>query len=149
MPFCSNCGEEYTLGDKFCSGCGSKIGDATATPVELEEEETIWEGRPSGLTSGITSSTLYILTNQRLRILSGRLSKKEEEIELIRIKDIRVKQGLMDRAKGIGDVEVVSADETTPNLVLKDIKDPVGVKETIRNAVRAERSNKLRYQERL
>ena len=101
------------------------------------------------MTSGITSSTFYILTNQRLRILSGRLSKKEEEIELIRIKDIRVKQGLMDRAKGIGDVEVVSADETTPNLVLKDIKDPVGVKETIRNAVRAERSNKLRYQERL
>ena len=82
-------------------------------------------------------------------MISGRIGKKEEEIELIRVKDLSVKQGLKDRAVGVGDIEVISADETKSKLTLKDIKDPASVKEIIRNLVRKEKANKMKYQERI
>ncbi|NYT02302.1 MAG: PH domain-containing protein, partial [Methanosarcinales archaeon] len=91
---------------------------------DLDEERILWEGKPSGLTTGVTSSTRYILTNERLKISSGRIGKKHEEIELLRIKDVKVKQSLSDRAQGIGNIEILSTDETTPKIVLKDVKDP-------------------------
>ena len=151
MPFCTNCGNEFSEGNKFCLNCGTKIGEPLAPPTieYLEEESVLWEGRPSGLASGVTSSTQYILTNQRLKVISGRIGKKHEEVELIRIRDVRVRQGLTDKVQGIGSVEIISSDETDPRLVLKDIKDPINVKELIRISARKEKTGKLRYTERL
>ncbi|MCJ7444851.1 MAG: PH domain-containing protein [Methanotrichaceae archaeon] len=151
MPFCTNCGIDYSKGSKFCSNCGTKIGELPEVqPVEdLAEEVVLWEGHPSGLTSGITSSTRYILTNQRLKVTSGRIGKKYEEIELIRIKDVKAKEGLKERALGIGSVEIISSDETDPKLFLKDVKDPFNVMDIIRSAARKEKTGKLTYSERL
>jgi hypothetical protein len=166
MPFCSNCGTEYPGGSKFCSSCGNNLGvplqppsqpPVVQTPVApgVGEEKILWEGKPSGLGDRVkdaahVNSTTYTITNQRILVKSGLLGKKYEEIELIRIKDIKVVQSLKARALGIGDIEVVSADATAAILVLGEVRSPNEVKETLRNAIKAEKlAQGVRYGERL
>ena len=161
MPFCSNCGKEYTYGSKFCSNCEAKLEDITTASANPQpqmgtaEEVTIWEGKPAGLTARLKdkvnlNSTTYILTNQRIIVKSGLIGKKQEEIELYRVKDIQVKQSLKDRALGVGEIKIISTDSTASVLELEDVKNPVEVKEMIRKAVRAEKERHgIKYQERL
>jgi hypothetical protein len=59
------------------------------------------------------------------------IRKKEEQIELIRIKDIELIQGLKDRALGVGDINIISTDEGDPRLKLVDVKNPGEVKDLI------------------
>ncbi|AYO30270.1 zinc-ribbon domain-containing protein [Biomaibacter acetigenes] len=160
MPFCINCGAEYQLGSKFCASCGNKL-DQNAQPTSMttkeyiDEEKILWEGKPSGLTARALdkanlNSTTYMLTNQRLIIKTGLIGKKQEEMELIKVKDIIVKQGITERALGIGDITIASTDPSTPVLKLNDVKKPMEVKEMIRNAVRAEKNKQgVKYEERL
>jgi uncharacterized membrane protein YdbT with pleckstrin-like domain len=56
--------------------------------------------------------TRYTLTDERLIIESGILSKNIDEIELFRIKDTKLSQGLFQRFVGLGDIKVTSTDET-------------------------------------
>lgn len=79
----------------------------------------------------------YELTNERLKInKQGIITQTRGDIELFKIKDMAVKQGLKDKAMGIGDIEIISSDESDPNIILKKIKDPHDVREQIRNAVK-------------
>jgi len=80
--------------------------------------------------------TTYILTNHRLVLKTGIVGKKEDQIDLFRVKDIRVAQGIKERAMGIGHIEVISTDSSSPKLVLEGIKDPNVVKELIWGAVK-------------
>ena len=81
----------------------------------------------------------YRLTNQRLLVRRGLMAKHVDELELYRIKDVIVDQGLMQRILGYGTVSVVVADETTPEVPLHGVPNPVAVKETIRTHYRAAR----------
>jgi len=112
------------------------------------EENTIWEGKPAGLEArakGQFNTTTYILTNLRLIIRTGLIRKKEEQIELIRIKDLELIQGLKDRSLGVGDIRIVSTDEDDPKIILDDVRSPAQVKDLIWKAVRAEREKHVRY----
>jgi uncharacterized membrane protein YdbT with pleckstrin-like domain len=77
-------------------------------------------------------STLYTVTNQRVIIEQGMLSKSLTEIDLRTIDDTQFFQTLVDRMLGIGNVILVSSDKTAPMLMLRAIRDPRGVRETIR-----------------
>jgi len=57
-------------------------------------------------------STRYTLTNERLKVTKGLLSKSVDEIELFRIKDTKVSQSFLNRIVGIGHIDVTSSDET-------------------------------------
>ena len=57
-------------------------------------------------------STRYTLTNERLKVTKGLLSKSVDEIELFRIKDTKVHQSFLNRLVGIGHIDVTSSDET-------------------------------------
>ena len=83
--------------------------------------------------------TSYTVTNERLIIRKGVIWRKIEEVELFRIKDVAVDQGFFDRILKIGAVRIVSVDQTTPQLSLKGICDPIDVKEKIRKLYRASR----------
>jgi hypothetical protein len=122
---------------------------ASAIPVSEpqalgEVEETLlWRGRPY-----LTIGTVYELTTQRLRIIRGILGNQVEEIELIRVRDTRVKQHLGERALNVGDVTILSNDTTAPEIVLNNVSDPLAVRELIRKAVQAEKERRgLRYRE--
>lgn len=81
-----------------------------------------------------THKIRYRLTNERFFVIKGILSKEVEEVELIRVNDVTMKQGAIDRMLGIGTVTMISNDETAPRIVLAGIPDPEGVKEHIRKA---------------
>ena len=57
-------------------------------------------------------STRYTMTNERLKVTKGLLSKSVDEIELFRIKDTKVSQSFLNRIVGIGDIDITSSDET-------------------------------------
>jgi len=81
------------------------------------------------------SFTRYALSEDRLFLSVGFLSIKDDEILLYRVRDIDTKRTLWQRIFGVGTVTVVSSDKTMPTLVLKNVKDPVFVKELLHKQV--------------
>ena len=81
------------------------------------------------------SFTRYQLSEDRLFLSEGFLNIKDDEILLYRVRDIATTRSLWQRLFGVGTVTVVSSDKTMPTLVLKNVKDPVMVKELIHKQV--------------
>jgi len=81
------------------------------------------------------SFTRYSLSDDRLFISVGLLNIKDDEILLYRVRDIDTSRNLWQRLFGVGTVKVMSSDKTMPVLELKNIKDPVMVKELIHKEV--------------
>ena len=81
------------------------------------------------------SFTRYSLSEDRLFVSVGFLSIRDDEVLLYRVRDIDTSRSLWQRIFGVGTVTVISSDKTMPNLVLKNIKDPVFVKELIHKQV--------------
>ena len=94
------------------------------------------------------SFTRYSLSEDRVFSSVGFLSIKDDEILLYRVRDIDTRRTLWQRLFGMGTVTVASSDKTMPNLVLKNIKDPVMVKELIHQQVEeAKIKRRVRYGE--
>ena len=81
------------------------------------------------------SFTRYAMSEDRLFVSVGFLNIKDDEILLYRVRDIDTRRSLGQRIFGVGTVTVVSADKTMPNLALKNVKDPIFVKELIHKQV--------------
>ena len=81
------------------------------------------------------SFTRYALSEARLFLSIGLFSVKDEEILLYRVRDISVKRTLWQRLFGVGSITVSSSDKSTPIVVLKNIKDPLAVKELLHENV--------------
>lgn len=80
----------------------------------------------------------YELTTERLKITKqGIVTQKLSDIELYKVKDSSVKQTMKDKLMDIGNIEIISSDESDPIIVLKKIKNPHQVREQIRNATKA------------
>ncbi len=85
-------------------------------------------------------SLRYRLTTQRLFIHRGILTRTTDQTELIRIDDVRIKQGIVDRLVNTGDVEVMGTDETDDVVTLRSVNAPAEVAEALRTHVRGARS---------
>ena len=96
--------------------------------------EYIWKDRKRYLGMPI-SFTRYAMSEDRLFTSVGFLSIKDDEILLYRVRDIDTSRTLWQRLFGVGTVTVMSSDKSMPNLVLKNIKDPVRIKELIHELV--------------
>lgn len=106
-------------------------------------EQQLWRGRPY-----LTVGTIYEVTSQRIRVIKGLLGNTIDEVELVRVRDTRVKQHLGERVLDVGDITIISNDPSNPELVLNNIKSPMEVRELIRNAVNKEKERRgLRYRE--
>ena len=94
----------------------------------------IWRDRKRYLGMPL-SFTRYAMSEDRLFTSVGFLNIKDDEILLYRVRDIDTKRTLIQRLFGVGTVTVVSSDKTMPNMVLKNIRNPVEVKEMIHQQV--------------
>ena len=81
------------------------------------------------------SFTRYALSDDRLFISVGFLNIKDDEVLLYRVRDIDTQRSLWQRLFGVGTIIVISSDKTMPNMVLKNIKNPVEVKEMLHKQV--------------
>lgn len=121
-----------------------------------QEERTIFEITPTPdvvltvLTCGLWLLVLvpkaltnrgckYKLTTQRLILTTGLASRRVEEVELYRVKDVTASQGVLGRMLGFGTVLVHGNDASTPRLTMHPINSPMRVKEQIRDGSRATR----------
>ncbi len=94
----------------------------------------IWKDRKRFLGMPL-SFTRYALSEDRLFLSVGFLSIQDEEVLLYRIRDISSRRTLWQRLFGVGTLTITSSDKTTPTLVLKNVKRPLVVKETIHQQV--------------
>jgi uncharacterized membrane protein YdbT with pleckstrin-like domain len=69
-------------------------------------------------------STRYAITNRRLHIRRGILSKHIEETRLDRVQDVKVHQGLGQRILGIGTVDFDTSAEAGAGFRFAGIADP-------------------------
>jgi uncharacterized membrane protein YdbT with pleckstrin-like domain len=84
------------------------------------------------------STTKYVLTTERLRVTTGILSTVTEDLELRRVRDSVILRPFWARIAGLGDVQILSADASTPRVVLHAIRDPDGVQSKIRSIVQTQ-----------
>ena len=96
--------------------------------------EYLWNDRKRFLGMPL-SFARYAMSEDRLFTSVGFLNIKDDEILLYRVRDIDTKRSLGQRLFGVGTVTVISSDKTMPNLVLKNIKNPIAVKEMIHQQV--------------
>lgn len=82
----------------------------------------------------------YRLTTQRLFVHRGILTRVTDQLELMRVDDVRVRQSLFDRLANTGDIEVIGTDETDPNVKIESVSAPAEVAEALRTHVRGVRS---------
>lgn len=88
------------------------------------------------------SFTKYSLGVDRLFIEEGFLNKKGDEVLLYRVRDLKVTRTFFQRLIKLGTVEVISTDNTRPNLLLESIKNPKTVKELIHNSVESQKEKR-------
>jgi len=89
--------------------------------------------------------TRYRLTTQRLFIERGMVSRMTDQTELLRVDDVRVRQGVIDRVLNIGSVEIISSDATSKDLIIRGIDQAGAVAEDIRINTRRARSQRTLY----
>lgn len=94
----------------------------------------LWKDRKRHLGLPV-SFTRYALSEDRLFLSTGLFSIKDEEVLLYRIRDIALSRSLLQRLFGVGTVTVMSSDKSSPTLVLKNVANPLGVKELIHRNV--------------
>jgi len=95
-------------------------------------ENVLWEGKPFNY--GIPSFTRYQITERRIIVERGILTKKREEIQLYRVRDINLKRNLLERILKMGDITVFSTDTTAPTYTLRNIKDSITVADLLSQA---------------
>lgn len=91
----------------------------------------------------IILSTRYRLTTERLFIERGIVRQTIDQIELVRVDDIRVTKGVVDRVFGLGSVQILSTDFTDRSVEIKGVADADGVAELVRSRMRAARDKSL------
>ena len=96
--------------------------------------EIIWKDRKRYLGLPL-SFTRYSLSDDRLFLSVGFLNIQDEEVLLYRIRDINTTRTLWQRLFGVGTVTVVSSDKSMPTIVLKNVKNPMTVKELLHQQV--------------
>lgn len=94
----------------------------------------IWKDRKRFLGMPL-SFTRYALSEDRLFLSKGFWNIKDEEVLLYRVRDISTSRTLGQRMLGVGTVTVVSSDKSLPTMVMKNIKDPMHVKEQLHQQV--------------
>ena len=94
----------------------------------------VWKDRKRYLGLPL-SFTRYKLSEDRLFLSVGFLSIQDDEVLLYRVRDITTSRTLWQRLFGVGTVTVISSDKTMPTLQMKNIRNPVAVKELLHNQV--------------
>jgi uncharacterized membrane protein YdbT with pleckstrin-like domain len=80
--------------------------------------------------------TRYVVTNQRLRIRRGVLSRRVQQTRLDRVQNVNTSQSLLDRVLGVGTVDFDTAGSDDSEFAFRGIASPDEVVAAVDRAVR-------------
>lgn len=83
----------------------------------------------------IVKSLRYRISNYRIDFERGIFGKRIDTLELWHVEDIRFDQSFLDRILGVGNLMVVSHDDTTPKLYMHGLPNPRPLFETLKQRV--------------
>ncbi len=87
---------------------------------------------------------IYNITTERIEMEQGWLSKSVDNIDMFRITDLRMEQGIIFRMLGIGTVVLISKDATDPELVIAGIRRSREVYERVKKeSIRADMKRRV------
>lgn len=87
-------------------------------------------------------SRVFELTSERIRVTTGIINQKVDEIELYRVKDTQTFRTWWMRLTGLASIHLQTSDLSTPDLVVPAIPGGVEFREQLRHLVEAERDRK-------
>lgn len=120
-----------------------------------QPEKLIWSGTPSQWTNILwfvscililpipfaiyhwlrVKCTKFALSSQRLRVQTGILTRHFDDLELYRVKDSAISQPFIQRLVGLGNIDLVTSDASTPKLRLAAIPNALEVHDILRSQV--------------
>jgi uncharacterized membrane protein YdbT with pleckstrin-like domain len=80
-------------------------------------------------------ATTYTITNRRLTIRSGLLSRELHECRLERVQNVNTRQRLLERMLGIGTVDFDTAAGAAYDFSFRGVEDPGGIVRTVNSAL--------------
>jgi membrane protein YdbS with pleckstrin-like domain len=86
------------------------------------------------------AATIYRLYSDRLEVETGILARKIENVELFRVRDVGLRQGLFGRMADFGDIYVHSTDSSTPDVHVRAIDGPKEFYQHVRQVVSESRA---------
>jgi membrane protein YdbS with pleckstrin-like domain len=84
----------------------------------------------------------YRLTTRRLFLTTGILQRRVDQVELVRIKDLFLRQSLLGSWLNVGTLILISSEETLPKAHLLGVEEPQRVRDLIWNHSRLERDQR-------
>lgn len=127
-----------------------------------QPEDVLWQGTPShAINFWLNLSCLLILpipwafwqwltlrnhriqiTSQRIRVTTGIFSKRSEELELYRVRDLTFVQPFLLRLFGKGNIHLTSNDASSPAMTLEGMPADLELRDRLRRAIEACRDRK-------
>ena len=104
--------------------------------------DVVWKDRKRIIFGLPWTFTRYILTQEKLTIDTGFISRKEDEIRLYRVLDITLDRPLSQRIWGLGTIRLNTADKTAPEVSIRRIKNAREIKDMLSEMVEKERDEK-------
>ena len=83
--------------------------------------------------AAVLRSHRYKVSNQRILLETGVLSKRIDEVDMRTIEDIEFRQRFLERMLGIGDIAIIAADKGMARFRLLAVENPRDVRELIRS----------------
>jgi uncharacterized membrane protein YdbT with pleckstrin-like domain len=77
----------------------------------------------------------YRLFQDSLEVESGIISRRIENIQLFRVRDLALAQSMLNRIAGVGDITVTSTDQSAPRYRLRGVEAPRKVYDQLRELV--------------
>ena len=122
-------------GIAIAAGCFAATGFAVFSPVGILPAIAVF------LHSRLARiGTSYRLFPDRLEIESGIVARKIENVELFRVRDVGLRQGLLGRLGNYGDVYIHSTDSSTPDLHVRAVDAPKEFYQQLRQLVSTSRA---------
>ena len=106
------------------------------------ENEILWRQRKRLWCRLPWTFTIYSFSDKRFFVESGMLSKKYLELRFYRVLDISMEKSFLQRIFGLGSIFLLSNDQDTPTLEIKNITNVEEVKERLSDIIEKARSDK-------
>lgn len=119
---------------------GSAIADDVSEPTAIA---VLLGGAAITALAGFIKrvATRYTISNRRLHIKHGIVSREVQETRLSRVQDVSYSQGIIQRLLGIGDVDFDTASDDPTDFVFAGVAEPAQIVATVHEATGEEVSS--------